>query len=179
MSVVSLRYAHALASVATAQKLDAAAARQQLDDFSQTLAGSLELREVLVNPAISSAQKLKVLDAIAGRIGMFPPVRNFIAVVIDHGRLPELNEMVAEFAVVSDEQAGLAEAEITSAHALNDADKAELEAQVAKLTGGRIRATYREDKSLLGGAVVRIGSTVYDGSIRAQLAQLKQRLVNA
>jgi F-type H+-transporting ATPase subunit delta len=80
---------------------------------------------------------------------------------------------------VADEQAGLAEAEITSAHALNDADKAELEAQVAKLTGGRIRATYREDKSLLGGAVVRIGSTVYDGSIRAQLSQLKQRLVNA
>ena len=73
----------------------------------------------------------------------------------------------------------MAEAEITSAHALNDADRAELEAQVAKLAGGRVRATYREDATLLGGAVVRIGSTVYDGSIRAQLAQLKQRLVNA
>ncbi len=162
MSVISLRYAHALASVAEEQHLDAAAARQQLEDFAGTLAGSHELREVLGNPSLASEQKLKVLDAIAGRIGMFTPVRNFIAVVIGHGRLGDLNEMVAEFAMVSDEQAGFAEAEITSAHTLNDADRAELEKQVAKLAGGRIRATYREDKSLLGGAVVRIGSTVYD-----------------
>ncbi len=179
MSVVSLRYAHALASVAEAQHLDAAAACQQLDDFTQTLAGSRELREVLANPSIAHEQKLKVLDAIAERMGMFRPVRNFIAVVIGHDRLAELDEMVTEFATVSDEQAGMAEAEITSAHPLNDADRAELEAQVAKLAGGRVRATYREDRTLLGGAVVKIGSTVYDGSIKAQLSQLKQRLVNA
>jgi F-type H+-transporting ATPase subunit delta len=73
----------------------------------------------------------------------------------------------------------MAEAEITSAHPLNDQDRAELEAHVAKLAGGRVRATYHQDATLLGGAVVRIGSTVYDGSIRAQLQQLKQRLVNA
>jgi F-type H+-transporting ATPase subunit delta len=179
MSVLSLRYAHALASVTASLKLDAAAAQQQLDDFAQTLAGSRELREVLVNPSISSVQKLKVLDAIAGRIGMFPQVRNFIAVVMDHGRLSELSDMVSEYAAVTDEQSGFAEAAITSAHALNEDDRAELEAQVAKLAGGRIRATYSQDKTLLGGAVVRIGSTVYDGSIRAQLVQLKQRLVNA
>jgi F-type H+-transporting ATPase subunit delta len=179
MSVLSLRYAHALASVIEAMKLDAAAVKQQLDDFAQTLAGSRELREVLANPSISSQQKLKVLDAIAGRIGMFPQVRNFIAVVMDHGRLHEFSEMATEYASVADEQSGFAEAEITSAHALNDVDRAQLEAQVAKLAGGKIRATYSEDKTLLGGAVVRIGSTVYDGSIRAQLSQLKQRLVNA
>jgi F-type H+-transporting ATPase subunit delta len=179
MSVLSLRYANALASVVTSKNLDAAATRQQLDDFAQTLTGSRELREVLVNPAVSNAQKLKVLDAIAGRIGMSPQVRNFVAVVMDHGRLAEFNEMVAEFAAVSDEQAGLSEVEITSARALNDEDRVALEARIAKLAGGRVRATYREDSTLLGGAVVRIGSTVYDGSIRAQLMQLKQRLVNA
>ncbi|MCU1321753.1 MAG: synthase delta subunit [Acidobacteriaceae bacterium] len=179
MSVLSLRYAHALASVASAQKLDSTAALQQLNDFAETLAGSSELHEVFVNPSISASQKLKVLDAIAGKIGMFPQVRNFVAVVMDHGRLSELTGMVAEYATVSDENAGLAEAEITSAHALNDEDRAQLEAQVAKLAGSRIRATYSEDKSLLGGAVVRIGSTVYDGSLRAQLDQLKQKLVNA
>ena len=156
-----------------------AAAQQQMKDFAGTLAGSHELREVLMNPSIANEQKLKVLDAIAGRIGMFPQVRNFIAVIMDHHRLAELDEILAEYALVADADAGLAEAEITSAHALNDADRAELEAQVSKLAGGRVRATYHEDPSLLGGAVVRIGSTVYDGSIRAQLAQLKQRLVNA
>jgi F-type H+-transporting ATPase subunit delta len=179
MSVLSLRYAHALASVSAAQHLDSAAASQQLNDFAETLAGSHDLREVLMNPSISSDQKLKVLDAIAAKIGMLPQIRNFVAVVMDHGRLTEFSEMVSEFATVSDANSGLTEAEITSAHTLNDADKAELEAQVAKLAGSRINATYREDSTLLGGAVVKIGSTVYDGSIRAQLAQLKQKLVNA
>jgi F-type H+-transporting ATPase subunit delta len=152
-----LRYAHAFASVASSSHLDTGVAQQQLGDFSATLAGSRELREVLMNPSITTEQKLKVLDAIAGRIGMYPQVRNFLAVIMDHQRLAELAEILAEY----------------------HADRAELEAQVEKLAGGRVRATYRQDATLLGGAVVRIGSTVYDGSIRAQLQQLKQKLVNA
>jgi F-type H+-transporting ATPase subunit delta len=179
MSVVALRYAHAFASVAASTHIDTNVAQQQLRDFSETLAGSHDLREVLMNPSIASEQKLRVLDAIAGRIGMLPQVRNFIAVIMDHHRLGNLDEILAEYHAVADEQSGLAEAEITSAHALNDEDRANLEAQVAKLAGGRVRATYRQDATLLGGAVVRIGSTVYDGSIRAQLHQLKQKLVNA
>jgi len=179
MSVLSLRYAHAFASVATASHLDTSAAQQQLNDFSGTLANSRELREVLMNPSIASDQKLRVLDAIAGRIGMFPQVRNFLAVIMDHQRLGELNEILTEYHAVADEQSNMAEAEITSARPLNDQDRAELEAQVSRLAGGRVRATYHQDATLLGGAVVRIGSTVYDGSIRAQLQQLKQKLVNA
>ncbi|HZY62942.1 MAG TPA: ATP synthase F1 subunit delta [Edaphobacter sp.] len=179
MSAITLRYAHAFASVASANHLDTAAAQQQMRDFSETLAGSRELREVLMNPSIPGAQKLKVIDAIASRIGLLPQVRNFIAVIMDHQRLAELDEILAEYHEIADEQAGLTEAEITSAHPLNGEDRAELEAQVAKVAGGRVRATYREDATLLGGAVVRIGSTVYDGSLRGQLQQLKQRLVNA
>ncbi|MEO6806258.1 MAG: ATP synthase F1 subunit delta [Edaphobacter sp.] len=179
MSVLSLRYAHAFASVAASSHLDTAAAQQQLNDFSGTLAGSRELQEVLMNPSIAIEQKLKVLDAIAGRIGMFPQVRNFLAVIMSHQRLAELNEILAEYHAVADEQSSMAEAEITSARPLNDQDRIELEAQVSKLAGGRIRATYHQDATLLGGAVVRIGSKVYDGSIRAQLQQLKQKLVNA
>jgi F-type H+-transporting ATPase subunit delta len=132
-----------------------------------------------MNPSIANDQKLKVLDAIAARIGMFPQVRNFIAVIMDHQRLDELNEILDEYHLVADKQSHMAEAEITSARPLNEQDRAELEAQVAKLAGGRVRATYRQDATLLGGAVVRIGSTVYDGSIRAQLQQLKQKLVNS
>ena len=179
MSVLSLRYAHAFASVAVSNHLDTAAAQQQLQDFSDTLADSRELREVLMNPSIENAQKLKVLDAIAGRIGMFPQVRNFLAVMMDHQRLHELDEILAEYHAVADEQSKTAEAEIISAHRLDDQERAGLESQIAKLAGGGIRATYREDATLLGGVIVRIGSIVYDGSIRAQLQQLKQRLINA
>jgi F-type H+-transporting ATPase subunit delta len=179
MSALTLRYAHAFASVAASNHLDANAAQQQLRDFSETLAGSRELREVLMNPSIVNEQKLKVLDAIAGRMGMIAQVRNFLAVIMDHQRLAELDEILTEYHEIADEQSGLAEAEITSARPLNNEDRAELETQVAKVAGGRVRATYREDATLLGGAVVRIGSTVYDGSLRGQFQQLKQRLVNA
>jgi F-type H+-transporting ATPase subunit delta len=98
---------------------------------------------------------------------------------MDHQRLDELDEILNEYHVLADEQSNVAEAEITSARPLNGQDRVELEAQVAKLAGGRVRATYHQDATLLGGAVVRLGSTVYDGSIRGQLQQLKQKLVNA
>ncbi len=179
MSVVALRYAHAFASVAASNHIDTNAAQQQLRDFSGTLADSHDLRGVLMNPSIATEQKHRILDAIAGRIGMLPQVRNFIAVIMDNQRLHELDEILDEYHAVADEQSSLAEAEITSAHELNAEDRATLEAQISKLAGSRVRATYRQDATLLGGAVVRIGSTVYDGSIRAQLDQLKQKLVNA
>jgi F-type H+-transporting ATPase subunit delta len=179
MSVVALRYAHAFASVVASQNVDASAAQQQLEDFRGTFAGSRELREVLMDPAILRDQKLKVLDAISGRIGMFPQVRNFVAVIMDHDRLGDLAEILDEYHSVADKQSGMAEAEIVSARTLSEQDRSTLEAEVEKLAGGRVRATYKEDPSLLGGAVVRIGSKVYDGSIRAQLEQMKQRLVTA
>ena len=179
MSVVALRYAHAFAAVVADQKLDSEAVQQQLHDFYGTFQGSRELREVLMDPAILREQKLKVLDAIALKIGMVPPVRNFVAVIMDHDRLADLGEIVNEYHTVADEKAGVSEAEIVSARALSEEERSALEAQVAKLAGGRVRATYSEDSSLLGGAVVRIGSQVYDGSIRAQLERLKHRLVTA
>ena len=173
------RYARAFAEVAESARLDATAAQQQMRDFAQTLEESSVLREVLENPSIEMAGKLNVLDGIAGRIAMFPQVRNFIAVILEHHRLAELDEILNEYKQVVDEHAGATEARITSARPLNAEDRAQLEAQIAKLAGARVRARYSEDATLLGGAVVEIGSTVYDGSLRAQLQQLKQRLVNA
>jgi F-type H+-transporting ATPase subunit delta len=173
------RYARAFAEVTESSKLDAARAQQQLRDFAETLAGSGELREFLENPSIEIGKKLKVLDAISARIGMYVQVRNFIAVILEHHRLPELDEILAGYGDVVDAHTGAVEARITSSRALNEEDRAQLEAQIAKLAGARVRASYAEDASLLGGAVVEIGSTIYDGSVRAQLRQLKHRLVNA
>jgi F-type H+-transporting ATPase subunit delta len=173
------RYARAFAEVAESAKLDAAVAQQQMRDFAETLAGSGELREFLENPSIEMAKKLKVLDAIATRIGMLAQVRNFIAVILEHHRLSELEQILIAYRELADEHSGAVEARITSSRPLNADDRAQLEAQIAKLAGARVRASYVEDATLLGGAVVEIGSTIYDGSVRAQLQQLKQRLVNA
>lgn len=180
MAAVDLRYARALAAVISDQKLDVAATQSQLNDFVETLEASSELREVLANPSIPEPQKLGVLDAIAARSGMSKTVRNFIAVIAQHQRLHEMREMVAAYAAIADETASVAEAGIVSAHPLDESNRKLLEEKIARITGSQhVYATYREDPTLLGGAVVTIGSTVYDGSIRAQLQQLKARMVAA
>lgn len=180
MAVVDSRYARAFASVVAAQRLDAKAAQAQLQDFVVALDASAELREVMEDPSIPQEQKVRVLDGIAAKLGMYAAVRNFVAVIIDHGRLHHIGTMLTAYAAIEDESGGIAEAEIVSAHKLDDGSRRLLEQQVAKLAGGQaVHATYSEDASLLGGAVVRLGSTVYDGSVRAQLERLKQRLIAA
>jgi F-type H+-transporting ATPase subunit delta len=180
MAIVDLRYARALAAVVADQKLNIVATQGELSDFVETLAASAELREILEDPSIPEAQKLRVLDGIAAKAGMSRTVRNFIAVIVHHQRLHELGTMVESFGTLMDEESSVAEAQIVSAHALDADSKALLEQKIQQMTGTKqVNATYSEDASLLGGAVVRIGSTVYDGSIRAQLTEMKQRLVAA
>ena len=180
MAAVDLRYARAFAAVISDQKLDVVATQGQLNDFVDVLEASAELREVLENPSIPEPQKLKVLDAIAAKSGMSKTVRNFIAVIAHHQRLQELRSMVESYAMIADEQSSVAEAEIVSAHPLDKKNRKLLEDKISTLTGAQhVHATYSEDATLLGGAVVTVGSTVYDGSIRAQLQQLKARLIAA
>ncbi len=180
MAIVDSRYARAFASVVESQHVDSTAAQAQLKDFANTMTGSRELRELLENPSLPEDQKLRVIDAIAGKLGMAPAVRNFIAVIPHHGRLQDLATILSAYAELADEATGVAEVEITTARPLDPASHSLLEQQVAKLAGGqKVRATYTEDASLLGGAVVRLGSTVYDGSVRGQLQQMKQKLMTA
>ncbi len=179
MSVVTLRYAHAFGDVAKAANLDAAIAQQQLKDFADTLNGSPELREFLMNPSVPATEKLRIVDAVVARIGVYPQVRNFIAIIMKNERFEDLHEILAEYAEVVDQQGNVSDAEVTTARPLQDDDRVELEARIATLAGGPIRATYHQDSTLLGGVIVRIGSTVYDGSVKGQLQQLKQKLVNA
>ncbi|HEX4156117.1 MAG TPA: ATP synthase F1 subunit delta [Acidobacteriaceae bacterium] len=180
MAAIDLRYARALAEVIADQKMDLVAAQGQLSDFAAMLESSVDLREVLQNPSIPEAQKLKLLDAIAQRAGFSQAIRNFLALLTHHQRLHEIRAMITAYGAIADAETGVAEAEITTARPLDDESRRLLEAQVAKMAGDqRVQATYREDASLLGGAVVKIGSTVYDGSVRAQLEQLKRRMVAA
>lgn len=180
MSVFASRYARALADAVTAAGLDAGRVLSLLEDFSATLRGSRELREVLENPSVAMDIKLKVIDAVTARIGARATVphqvRNFIALLTQNHRLKAMDEVLADFRAVTDARSGVQEAEIISARPLSDAERKRLAEPISKLAGGKVRATYREDASLIGGVWVRIGSTVYDGSIRGQLDKLKQVL---
>ena len=97
MATFTLRYARAFQQVAIAQNLNGDAVRAQLSDFGKTFDDSRELREFLLNPALPQTDKLKVLDAIGSRIGLDKPVRNFIAVLMDHDRLHFLSEIMDEY----------------------------------------------------------------------------------
>ena len=176
MATFTLRYARAFQQVAVAQNLDVDSVRSQLFDFGGTFDDSRELREFLLNPSLPQADKLKVLDAIGSRIGLDKTVRNFIAVLMDHDRLHFLREIVEEYSALADEANGIREVEIVSAKPLTDDERNLLQGKAGELAGARVRVQWSEDATLLGGAVIRLGSRVYDGSVRGQLQQMKQHL---
>jgi F-type H+-transporting ATPase subunit delta len=177
MSAFAARYARAFADVVLDTKLDPADVEQQLRDFAATFAASKDLREVLLNPSIPTAKRVSILDAVNSRIGCGPKVRNFLAVLISHERLASLNEMIEEFRLEMNRRLSISDAEVVTARPLQEQERAKLERDVAELAGTRVNATFRQDKSLIGGAMVRIGSTIYDGSVRGRLERLKERLV--
>ena len=176
MAAVSSRYARAFADVVIDLKLDVNAIQQQLHALLEIIQSSEELRNVWENPAIPAEQKHKLLDAIVARAGITRQVRNLIAVLIDHGRIAALEHIVRQFEDDINRRLGIAEADVTSARELSPEEKQALEAQIQKLTGKKVRARYLTDGGLLGGAVVRLGSTIYDGSVRGQLEKLKEQL---
>ena len=176
MASVASTYARAFADVVLSDHLDAGGSTAQLRAIASLLAESSDLRRVWENPAIPAEQKRRVLDVIAERDGISKQVRNLVAVLIDHRRVHFLEPIIGQLEKELDARLGFAEAEITSARQLDDAEKREFEAQVGKLTGKKVRARYGQDASLLGGAVVRLGSTIYDGSVKGQLERLKEAI---
>jgi F-type H+-transporting ATPase subunit delta len=176
MASVASTYARAFADVVLDAHLDANRAIAQLRSIAGLLNESSDLRRVWENPAIPAEQKRRVLDAIAQRDQISKQVRNLVAVLIDHRRMHFLDSVIRQLEKELDTRLGFAEAEITSARELVDAEKREFETQVGKLTGKKVRAHYAQDKSLLGGAVVRVGSTIYDGSVRGQLERIREEI---
>ena len=180
MAVFAARYARALADVVLDAKLNPAEVEQQLKDFAATFAGSKDLRELLLNPSIPAQKRVAILDKVNGRIGVGPKVRNFLAVLIRHERLGALAEILEEYRLEMNRRLSISDAEVVTARPLEVQERETLEGQVAVLAGNhRVNATFLEDKSLIGGAIVRIGSTIYDGSIRGRLERLKEQLVSS
>src|SRR3979411_1614412 len=173
MASVASVYARAFADVIFVVKLDADQALRELRTLQALLAQSAELRRVWENPAIPADQKRGLLDAIAKRDRISTPVRNLVAVLIDHQRVKFFEPIIRQVQKEVDARLGFAEADVTSARELGDSEKRALEANVAKLTGKKGRAQYEQDTSLLGGAVVRVGSTIYDGSVKGQLEKIR------
>jgi F-type H+-transporting ATPase subunit delta len=178
MASVASTYARAFADVVLSAHLDVNGALSELRAISSLLTQSPELRRVWENPAIPADQKRRVLDVIAERDGLSKQARNLVAVLIDHRRIHFLDPVIRQLEKELDARLGFAEAEIVTVRELIDTEKREFETQVGKLTGKKVRARYAQDASLLGGATVRVGSTIYDGSVKGQLERIREEISN-
>jgi F-type H+-transporting ATPase subunit delta len=176
MAAFVSRYARAFLDVVTSTHLDTAALDKQLADFEATWDGSSELQTFFENPAVAATQKVAILDKLNAKLGLQKELRNLLAVLIDNDRIGQVHEVAAAYRAELRERLGIREAEIVTARELGADERDTLIAGVGKLAGARIEAQFKLDKSILGGAVVRIGSTIYDGSVRGRLERLREVL---
>jgi|SRR5579884_406916 F-type H+-transporting ATPase subunit delta len=178
MASVVGTYARAFADVVMANRLDPSKTLAETQQIATLVRENKELREVWENPSIPAEQKRAVLDAIVKRAGISQPVRNFVAVVMDKGRMKFFGEIVEQFRQDLNQQLGIADAEITTARDLSTEERTGLERELAQATGKKIRARYEENRDILGGVIARVGSTVFDGSVKGQLERIRRQLVS-
>ena len=175
MKSAALQYATALAEIALEQGASEPVLNQ-LGDFARAYAESAELSTFLSNPAISREAKHGVIEKLLARLGASKIIRNFLFVVVDNRRTPQRPHIIATFQEVIRQRQGVAEAQVESAMELNATQKTQLLQTLERMTGKKIQAKYSLDPALLGGAVVRIGDTIFDGSLKNQLNQMRARL---
>lgn len=176
MASVNIRYARALADAVFDSRTDVTMAEHDLNAIVTMVVESDALRRVWENPSIPAVQKRNILDALVERAGIVKIIRNFVAVLIDHQRIRNLPQIARQFERELNARLGYADAEVTSVHELDPQDREAIEQQVERVVGKKVRARYQTNKELLGGAMIRVGSTVYDGSIRGQLAKIREQL---
>ena len=177
MKAVADRYAGALVDVAIENK-QADQVKQELATFAAMVRESAELHSFLANPSIARASKHAAIEQLVARMGASRTLRNYLFVIVDQRRAGMLIEIEQAFSAILDARQGITQATVTSALELTAEERKELDAALAKLTGRTVQAQFKTDSALIGGAVVRVGSTIYDGSVRAQLDRLRARMIS-
>jgi F-type H+-transporting ATPase subunit delta len=171
------RYAGALVDVAV-EKKQADQVKQELADFAALVRESPDLQAFLSNPSIARMAKHSAIEAIVTRMGASRTLRNYLFVIVDQRRAGMLIEIQEAFSRLLDARQGITQAKVTSATELTAQERAELGAALAKLTGEKVQAQFTTDAALIGGSVVQIGSTIYDGSVRTQLERMRARMIS-
>jgi F-type H+-transporting ATPase subunit delta len=179
MASYASRYAQAFADVIFETQLNAKDVQRQLADFAAAWHESRPLREFFLDPSFPVDEKVALLDKLNAKLDMAAQTRNFVAVLIRNDRIAGFDDVAAELRREINRRLGISEAKVISARKLDDQERRDLEKQIAGLTGGQVEAQYEEDSSLLGGAIVQVGSTVYDGSVRGRLDGLRAELVES
>jgi len=177
VETISRRYGTALADVVL-KNGDAAAVKNELKLWQELLAASSDLQNAFGNPSLAHSKKEKVLEALIAKTKPSKTSANFLRVLLRNGRLMQLAQINERFEQVLEERSGMVAAEVTSARELTDGLRNELKTNLERVTGKQVKLNFTVDPSLIGGVVTRLGSTVYDGSVKTQLENLKEELVN-
>ena len=175
---IGRRYSTALADVVI-QSGESDTVRTELASLSTLFDGNADLRTVFGNPSINFADKEKVLDGLLAKVKPSRTTANFLKVLLQNGRLTEIGQINERFAAELERRSGVVSALITSAREMPDSERAEFEKNLERITGKQVNISFEIDADLIGGAVTRIGSTVYDGSVRTKLENLRAQLINA
>ena len=176
VQTVARRYATALADVVTARG-EARQVQEELSAWEMMMQTTPMLMEVIRNPTIPYEQKRKVLTSLIERTRVRQTTANFLQVLLRNQRLTELGEVNRRFAQVLDERSGVVSAEVTTARDVPEREQEALRAKLTMMTGKQVRLSFTTNEELIGGIVTRIGSTIYDGSVRTQLQQVKEKMV--
>lgn len=176
VETVARRYASALADVVV-KSGETESIQNELKSWEQLMTSSSDLQEVFKNPSIAQANKEKVLESLLQKSAPNQTTANFLRVLLRNGRLTELNEINERFASVIAERSGQVTAKVVSARSLNDGEKSELQSGLEKMTGKKVFINYETDENIIGGVITTIGSTVYDGSVKTQLENLKKQMI--
>lgn len=178
LATAARRYAIALADVVS-QNGETETVKTELKSWEQLINSSTELQAAFGNPAIPHPNKVGVLENLLEKARPSKTTSNFLRVLLRNNRLTELREINERFESELEERSGVVSAQVTSARELSDAEKAELQAGLARLTGKRVKLNFETNSNLIGGVVTRIGSTVYDGSVKTQLQNLKEQMIGS
>ena len=172
---VARRYASALADV-TLQRGEAREVQQELVAWADMMHAHARLSEVFANPTIALDQKRGVLKRLIEIARPRPTTVNFLRLLLQNQRLPELDQINKRFAAVLDDRAGMIAAQVTTARPIAPETQQTLQTKLRNMTGKSVRIEFATDPGMIGGLVTRIGSTIYDGSVRNQLEQIKEKM---
>ena len=174
-SAAARRYARALFELAR-EDHRVSDVRDELGRVSASLDESAELREALFTPLHPVEQRKKVLEAVAASLELSTTMKHFLSLLIDRRRLVDFPAIVDEFARLADESSGLMTAEVTAASPLDERRKDRLRRALSQATGREVRLEVTIDPKLIGGAIAKVGDVVFDGTLSAQLGQLRATL---
>jgi F-type H+-transporting ATPase subunit delta len=175
----AVRYARALFDVAQ-KEAGIEDVGRELSAFATLVAGHETLSRVLGNPAVPAPRKRAVVEALLAQSGSISPVvSKLLLMLAERDRLVLLPEMARAYEARLMDHAKVARAELTTAVPLPEDRVTQLRNGLASITGRQVQLETKVNPSIIGGAVARIGSTVYDGSVTTQLQKVKERLVNA